>query len=254
MNETMGRLNATEHIRTEASPTEHGNKTSNSTEGIGNTGTPSPSIANLSSSTLLGRLREQTKQQSSSRCEQTKCHEWSFERLLKARLCCLNSQNYAEDTANEAGNTASSASGGSSLLRRWARNTGDGNGCQQYKHDRCGLILPVIKCCLQKELNNYFDRVIRKRAQQQRQQLGGAGGVVLLGAGSVAHSQTQPGLSEGRGTLLAPRVELGATGGGQMEAISVDSLLMAASARAGGVGGERQSYHKRDQIGRPKLC
>lgn len=264
MNETMGRLNATRienNLREMLLDQTSKNETSNTTtimsmEDNVKNGTDH-SISTISSSTLLGKLRSQIKLQSVSSCEQTKCHEWSFERLLKARLCCLNSQNYSEDIGNDNTLTSSGARHiRSSLLRRSARNpNNENNGCQQYKHDRCGLILPVIKCCLQKELNNYFDRVIRKRAQQQRQQLGG---------GAVISKETQLGLTEGRGALLSPRVELSVIGGGgQLEAISVDSLLMAASARADGSAlaggsrvGQRQSYHKRvDQSGsHGKLC
>ena len=70
-----------------------------------------------------------------AKCEtfnQSMCIEWSTDRLLRARLCCL-SEVLADDDS--------------------------GFGCGHFERSKCNRMLPLIKCCLKdfsQLLDNYF--------------------------------------------------------------------------------------------------
>ena len=102
-----------------------------------------------------------------SNCNRSICREWSTELLLKARLCCLNYPNADEKELLielQAGNFTLET------LDSWTQN-GGGFGCQLFARARCNRILPILKCCTRKLVNDYFDYTIRLREQQQKQQM-----------------------------------------------------------------------------------
>lgn len=144
--------------------------------------TPAPLIDNKTSSTNLELTTAQPNLSTSSSvltelrnmasmphfCNQTSCLEWSTEKLLKARLCCLNFLNADEEASS--GDTGTNSTDSTSLVH--PVNSVGGFGCQLYARWRCTQILPIIKCCLRKVLNEYFDYTIKKREQQQRIEFG----------------------------------------------------------------------------------
>lgn len=144
------------------------NQTANHTQNSVSTGLVNNSLESTTiqpslstSSFVLTKLRNMASMPDT--CNQTSCLEWSTEKLLKARLCCLNHLNADEDVTETTNGTAS--------MSEPVNNVG-GFGCQLYARWRCHQILPIIKCCLRKVLNDYFDYTIKIREQQQRAQLG----------------------------------------------------------------------------------
>ncbi|CAG2105446.1 unnamed protein product [Medioppia subpectinata] len=75
---------------------------------------------------------------SRAKCEtfnQSMCMEWSTDRLLRARLCCLTDVLAYEDS---------------------------GFGCGHFERSKCNRMLPLIKCCLKdfsQLLDNYFQTI-----------------------------------------------------------------------------------------------
>lgn len=121
------------------------------------------------------------------------CDQWSTERLLKARLCCLNFQSELDDEesdfqslppspppSNVANQTDQSSQQSNSettnstitddndiMFETNGTFVQDGSfGCQLYAKCRCNRIMPQIKCCLRKMLKKYFDFTIKIREQQ----------------------------------------------------------------------------------------
>ncbi len=142
------------------------------------------SSSSSSSLSVLDRLRgSQRPRLEVTTCTATVCNEWSTERLLKARLCCLNSpegessssSSSSSSEANSTMITSTTVSPGNSSSS--SSSSSSGFGCTLYaRRNQCSQIMPVIRCCLRKVLNKYFDFTIRLREQQQRSQGGGGGG------------------------------------------------------------------------------
>lgn len=128
-------------------------------------------------------------------CSQHSCLEWSTEKLLKARLCCLNSPE--EETIRPSSTNSSVASltaEKSTEEGDSAESVNDGSfGCQLYAKRKCSSIMPIIKCCLRKVLSKYFDFTIKLREQQQKAALAGRrhGSMVMTSSGLVADPKAQ---------------------------------------------------------------
>ncbi|KAJ6225435.1 hypothetical protein RDWZM_003980 [Blomia tropicalis] len=104
-------------------------------------------------------------------CTQTICNEWSTERLLKSRLCCLNFRSSDESTIQETNSNQSSINV-KNMTNYEPEETmsGIGFGCQLYAGGKCANIMPIIRCCLRKVLNKYYDFTVKLREQQQKSQ------------------------------------------------------------------------------------
>ncbi|KAH9423294.1 selenium binding, partial [Dermatophagoides pteronyssinus] len=92
-------------------------------------------------------------------CQQTNCTEWSTERLLAARLCCLSitTEDDDEPMVNVNATVFIPSNGGF--------------GCKLYPRTTCSMIKPVLRCCTRKLVNQYFTYAIQLR-ERQRQQFG----------------------------------------------------------------------------------
>lgn len=125
---------------------------------------------------VLDRLRgSQRPRLEVTTCTSSVCNEWSTERLLKARLCCLNSpegdSTPPEIAPSNSSEVVTSTPSSSNLNSTSSNSSSSGFGCTLYaRRNQCSQIMPVIRCCLRKVLNKYFDFTIRLRQQQQRSQ------------------------------------------------------------------------------------
>ncbi|UXI17718.1 hypothetical protein NH340_JMT03661 [Sarcoptes scabiei] len=100
-------------------------------------------------------------QQVSESCNRTICSEWTTEKLLAARLCCLSFHNddEDEDPIND------------SMLNVNASHyipSNGGFGCSLYPRTTCSMIKPVLQCCTRKLFNEYFNYAVKLRARQSK--------------------------------------------------------------------------------------
>nr|XP_046909713.1 uncharacterized protein LOC124491140 [Dermatophagoides farinae] len=90
-------------------------------------------------------------------CQQTNCTEWTTERLLAARLCCLSIT--TEDDDEPMVNVNASV---------YIPSNG-GFGCKLYPRTTCSMIKPILRCCTRKLVNQYFNYAIQLRERQRQQ-------------------------------------------------------------------------------------